>query len=278
MKNLKLNTRRGGLLAATSACIIMAGMLTGCQPKENVNGIITESVVVDIDTIVKACPVTSNYTVEYPTGGSQPLLDSIRVWINSQLGGTYTGDLSDAECTVNYYAQNICRQADEDFEGDESDEFGISYSDEAHIAREYESDNTVTFFLSNYIYTGGAHGQGVYVGNTFRKDNGASLTWNIFREDAKEELRQLIIGQLEEYFEVETTEELNENLLDTDVENLPIPATQPAFTEYGIQFVYQSYEIAPYSEGRPQGVIAYEDAMPYLTREAAALLPIAEKK
>ncbi|MDE7379142.1 MAG: DUF3298 and DUF4163 domain-containing protein [Paraprevotella sp.] len=269
MKNLKLNTQRGGLLTIASACIITAGMLTGCHQKDDVT---TKSVVVDIDTIVKACPVTSNYTVEYPTEGIQPLIDSIRVWINSQLGGTYTGNLSDAESIVNHYAQNICRQADEDFDGDEGDELGISYSDETHITREYETDNIVTFSLSNYIYTGGAHGQGVYVGNTFRKDNGASLTWNIFREDATEELQQLIIGQLLQFFEVKTTEELNERLLDTDVENIPLPTTPPAFTEHGIQFTYQSYEIAPYSEGRPQGVIAYKDAMPYLTQEASALL------
>lgn len=274
----KKNFRKGSLRMAASVCIAGMGLLAACQPdtKKEGDSLVTDSIVVDIDTLIHACSVTSSYSIDYPTGGPQPLLDSVRTWISRNCGDTYTGDLSDGEQVVNHYAQSICTMAGEDFAEDEGNEFEISYSDEAHITRGYETDKTVTFNFTNYVYTGGAHGNGAYVNNTFRKDNGASLTWDIFREDTKAELQELLLSHLKDYFEVETDDELNEQLLDTDVADLPLPYTQPAFTEKGIQFVYQSYEIAPYSAGKPEGVISYEEARPYLTKEATALLPTAK--
>ncbi|MCM1107797.1 MAG: DUF3298 and DUF4163 domain-containing protein [Clostridium sp.] len=256
------------------ACMLGASILTAChEAADDGNTVGTEVVSVNVDTLINACHVTSEYQIAYPTAGAQPLLDSIRTWMSNQFGGSYTGDFSDAQSIVNYYANAICRQAAEDFDGEEGLEYEINYSSVANLTKDYETDKTVTFTLSNYNYTGGAHGMGVFEARTFRKDTGAALTWDIIDPFSTDEVQRMIIDQLKTYFDVTTDDELNVMLLDTDVYNLLFPATPPAFREDGVYFIYQSYEIAPYSAGKPDGFIPYDKILPHLVPEAVAVLP-----
>ena len=58
-----------------------------------------------------------------------------------------------------------------------------------------------------------------------------------------------------------------------DVNNIPLPSAPPTFTRQGLSFVYQQYEIAPYAAGMINFNIPYKKILPFLTDDAAQLIP-----
>ena len=61
-------------------------------------------------------------------------------------------------------------------------------------------------------------------------------------------------------------------LLDVQVYNIPLPKNPPYFTQDGLTFVYQQYEIAPYAAGMPTFSIPYDVAKGLLLHAAADLI------
>jgi hypothetical protein len=51
-----------------------------------------------------------------------------------------------------------------------------------------------------------------------------------------------------------------------------MPQCPPIFTEEGILFLYNQYEIAPYALGLPQFVLTWEKVMPYLNVTAKRMI------
>ena len=70
-----------------------------------------------------------------------------------------------------------------------------------------------------------------------------------------------------------TEEELSEQLNGVDdINKIPLPQYAPYFSERGLEFIYQQYEIASYAVGMPSFCIPYDKVLPYLTKEAAELI------
>lgn len=179
---------------------------------------------------------------EYPTSGNAILLQNVREWINEELGGTYEGDLNDADAMFKYYSTNLGIGQDE-----EETQSTIS------IKKIYENEKIVTFQSEAYSYAGGAHGFGYEMGTTFRKSDG-----KIFTKDMVQKLYELqpyIKRGLKKYFGAVSDEELMENLqIDAslyNVNNLPIPEASPWITEKEVLFRYRSYEISYGAAGQP---------------------------
>ena len=73
---------------------------------------------------------------------------------------------------------------------------------------------------------------------------------------------------------VATDEQLKDMLISVDdINRIPLPSAPPTFSKKGLAFLYQQYEIAPYAAGMVNFDIPYDKIRPFLTPEAAALIP-----
>lgn len=201
-----------------------------------------------------------NYDVEILLAESQSnptLARAINEWVNEQLGGKYTGNLTDGEAMIQNYLKRWQKDEEQDIDNGE-----MNYDFE----KVYETDDIITLEMESYWYGGGAHGGATRVGATFRKSDGRKLDKSMLNNDSN--LNRLLVNGLMKAFEVKTRRDLAEQLmissLDdmTDVEEklalLPLPETQPWLTKKGLELVYQPYEIGPYAVGMPTVTIAFK--------------------
>lgn len=190
-------------------------------------------------------------------------------WIDEMLGGIYPGDQTDMQGLADYYGQYLLDTlyADSREIGDD-----VEMSYEVTTKKLYETDLFVTYTMAIYADLGGAHPSTLIKGATFRKRDGRRLGWDIISSQKSEAISELLKGQLKDYFEVETDNGLNEQLTLESPYQLPLPQNPPYFTENGMAFVYQQYEIAAYAAGLPSGTIGYEQAKPLMTSWAQRLL------
>lgn len=190
-------------------------------------------------------------------------------WLDELLGGYYTGDAGDLEALVEFYGNAYADTLRARFD----DIPGTPKEYEATVEKAYETDDFVTYTLSTYFGIGGAHPTSGEYGVTFRKSDGRRITWDIIRNDQLVAFNDLLREELEGYFDVKNSSQL-EKLLATDrVFDLPLPKTPPYFTEDGVAFVYQQYEIAAYAFGMPGNTIPYDRIEPLLTEWAKKILP-----
>lgn len=209
--------------------------------------------------------------VQYPTDTASSLAKNINKYINEELGGSYKGDLSDVQAMVSYYIEE-CLKPDED-EGEMPEDMPPG-EDKTEITKLAETDRFVTYEVSGYSYAGGAHGSAGYSGMTFRKSDGQRMGWNAFVKTNDANFKNLVKKGLKKYWEIKTDAELAEQLLDVEINSIPLPGAAPLFTEKGVKFAYGQYEIAPYAAGMPQFVVPYDKLAPYMTpvaRELAGL-------
>lgn len=213
---------------------------------------------------------------DYPMRGDGTLANAIREYVSETLGGTYNGNLENADSLLAYYGK---AQADSiaqwlDNRPDEGPEL-LCFFD---IKKAYENNSYVTLTTYNESYTGGAHGMHATSGVTFRKSDGRRFGYDMLRNTDSEGFRKLVKEGLREYFNsfgqpVKTDEQLKSMLLvDNDVNYLPLPASQPYLTADGVAFIYQPYEIAPYAAGEPRFTIPFNKMGDYLTETAKSML------
>lgn len=204
---------------------------------------------------------------DYPVDGPTLLLRNVREWISESLGGTYAGELTDTTALCTHYAEAYLKaqeQEDSDFRAyllEDSIECEQEY--EFHLA--WQNDSLVTFTLTTYQYSGGAHG-GAYVGGaTFRKSDGRRFGWDMLCQLPDNDV---IKQGLKQFFQISTDEDLEQNLMLSDyhsMEYLPKPQTTPWLEQDGVHLIYQQYEIACYAAGMPQFTIPMDKAKDMLT-------------
>lgn len=134
------------------------------------------------------------------------------------------------------------------------------------------SPGFVTMLYESYIYTGGAHGGSYCIGQTFSAIDGSMIDLDMFKDGSIDKILALIKkGLMSQYFEVDSDKEFYNQLL-IEGNKLPLPATSPYFTDNGVCFLYQQYEIAPYAAGMPKCVIPFEDLKPYFSDYARNII------
>lgn len=196
----------------------------------------------EVERFSQAVPGTTDchLTIDYPSNGNPQLVDSIRSWINKELGGSYTGDFSNGNALLSHYLPGC------NAEGEMTD---------SEIIKMYETDTYITFRHKSYSqYEGAIHGIGFEIGATFRKSDGLRLSHA--NSGGFNQYRTMVIEGLKKYFDVTNINALDEQLqIEEGVDNLPAPSWDPWLTPDGMVFSYGSYEIAPYSAGYPTAVI-----------------------
>ena len=211
--------------------------------------------------------------VQHPTDAADPLAKAVNAYINEALGGSYQGDLFDAKAMVSHYIAECLKKPDED-DGDIPADMPPG-EEKTEIGKLAETDAYITYEVSAYLFLGGAHGDNLYDGATFRKSDGRRMGWDAFVKTDEAGFKNLIKKGLKEYWEVKTDAELAENLMlenDGGVDAIPLPRAAPLFTKEGVRLTYASYEIAPYAAGMPQFVVPYAELEPYLTPEAREMV------
>lgn len=210
---------------------------------------------------------------DYPKGNNQVLVNAIAEYISEELGGTFNGDLNDAQAVVDYYGNEATKDI-VDYAKDFGTEDIPPLTSDVTFKKIYETDKFVTYTYEREEFMGGAHGSYTCIGTTFRKSDGRKFGIEMLRDIDSDGFHQIVKEGLKEYFATEdnpntTDEELKSYLItDHDVNYLPIPVNSPYLTEKGLTFAYQQYEIAPYAAGLPTFTVGYDKIKPYLTQTA----------
>lgn len=213
-------------------------------------------------------------SVEYPVKGETKLVDAIRTHIANHVElESDEVELSDGQGVIDYYGKNLMnemRSLASDYEGDD-------YVTEVYhnwtFTKLCETDEFVTFMGETELYEGGIHGVGYQAGITFFQKDGKQFTSDMLRNTDGSDFQKLLREGLRQYFEVETDEQLSEELITVeDVNHIPMPSADPYITKEGIQFIYQPYEISYYAAGLPTVTIPLGKMQPFLTKKAKELL------
>ena len=204
----------------------------------------------------------------YPSGTNTALVNATRTWIRDHITENKYPVGNGAEL-VEKVGQNVMNQ----FRSDIAD-FMCPMEYTAKFRVPYISDKVVTVDAWTYTYQGGAHGESVLGSQSFMAENGKALsTDGIFKKASRRSVVSLVKKALaRQYFQ---SASIREYVFDPAA--IGLPACPPVFTEKGIKFQYQPYEIAPYSSGAPECVIPYSQLRSFMTSEACSLIPASAK-
>jgi hypothetical protein len=255
-------------------------MLAGCKTKidtQALNALTSLSQITPADIKTRTITIADSVMqdnipgkftleVDFPESGNFFVINNVREWMSEQMGGTYEGSMENGAKMFDYYKTSVLQDFQQNVIPDMPKIKDISCYKDVKIAKICETDRYVTYLYTQEGYAGGAHGWFVSEGQTFRKSDGRRIDYDIFREEMKDELAELVKDNIfTQYFESDAKE--MENLLTMENNDFfPLPQAVPIFREDGVEFVYQQYEIACYAAGMPSCVITYDLIEPFLTQ------------
>lgn len=268
-----------------ASAIAAAAILSACSSKSTADTDKTASFATEptewADSITSgSSTAVVKIRAEYPIKGPAPLVEATRSWIAASLAcsdtlisGVHRHD-SNAKDLCAYVGSEILKESQADFKAQSPQETeGMEYEFLWNITAPIASDTCVTYVSEFYCYTGGAHGSTQVLQSTFDAQGTPLTLETMFTQDATEPLRRLVTANLaSQYFNEDDIQAMAQDLL-VPVDSLPLPSTPPAFFPDGIRFIYQQYEIAPYSAGIPTCTIPYSVLRSFLTPFATALIP-----
>lgn len=256
---------------AVVACVCCSvGMLVSCHKVGKTAAAVDTMKVDTLSFSREEANVSVKYSVDYPLTGGEPLLHAVREFISETLGDAYTGSLAAGDSLVGFYGQSSFDSLKKDAReyGGPSD---MPMVVQSSVRKVYDTDKVVTFLTESYTYLGGAHGGTAVSAASFRKSDGRRFGSDILKDRYSETFTEAVKDGLKRYFKVRSDADLEACLLDVKVYDIPLPQNPPYFTQDGLTFVYQQYEIAPYAAGMPTFSIPYDVARGFLLHAAADL-------
>ena len=167
--------------------------------------------------------------------------------------------------------REIGNQYYQDMENLEGDNQPSWYYYQLHKSNEilYEDENILSYSVDHATYTGGAHGSLQVLYYTIDLNSLTTITEeDIFTPNYHQFLTTKIIENLMKNYEVNTPEELiNEGFFDV---NDIAPNNNFWLNNEGVHYIYNQYEIAPYSMGPIEVTIPYEDIQSIIIPESIA--------
>ncbi len=233
-----------------------------------------------VDTI-QGRKITVKIRADYPTPITSKLSANIAAWVRGNLGNGVPVDTMDAQKVVDYFG-------DAKFDNYTNT---LTFLPNAYYNAECRMEsnrrNYVSFKFTLAECAGATHGVTSISGITLRKSDGVAFGWNMLKDTTAEDFHKMLREGVRSYFK-ETLGEYevsNENLCSllvydrekslvdyNPLHNFPIPKTQPYLSQSGMTFVYQPYEIAPYSLGTPTFTIPFSEIKCFMTAEALRLI------
>ena len=241
--------------------------------------------------------------VDWPVSGSPELTEAIRHYICTELAARpYQEEpakpqfTDNAKQVVSETVKDIYKSLSTSWKEARDEGYGgdMSYSYFQSVFLLESNERYVTYMTNSEGFMGGAHGFATSSGITFSTKTGRKISYHseydapketfvlkeqtLFKDTESAQFRKIIKEGVRSYFKeyenVVTDSQLKDMLLGIDnVNNIPLPSNAPFFTKDGLFFSYQQYEIAPYAAGMPSFSVKYDKIRPYLTDEAAELIP-----
>ncbi len=187
--------------------------------------------------------------------GEGGLLDKIRQWTAEQMYQSDIGDTSESSEELagewyndyNEYAEAI-------------DDYNISWTLERRVELVFDSPNLISLHFNEFSFTGGAHPVQIDHFRSFEKPHGDKihlddLTYNQAQFDRLTALAEEQFRFTYELLEGEDIEEAGYWFVDGEF-HLP---DNFAFTDFGLLFYYNVYEVAPYASGPISIELSYEE-------------------
>lgn len=270
------------LIAAIAAVTICSATLIAAEPDNT--SFLAKTITSERKVDVGSGYVSVKISGQYPQSGNAELLTAVRQWLADFLSHANQGEqpmfatppelLGNGRMLVRRCSNALIRTSEADMRGPDGEDWGCPYEFDIAFAPSYNSGRLLTYTFSEYMYLGGAHGSTLLMGQTFNAENGEMLTnENVFLPDKKADLLDLIRNALwEQYFEKKFPDESLELAVLIDPEVLDLPAGNPQFGKSGITFVYQQYEIAPYSFGLPSCTIPYSELRNFFSPQTLKLI------
>jgi hypothetical protein len=241
-------------------------------------------------------------SAEWPTGGNEKLVAAIRQHIWKELDAATVSEQKQMGVKYSDDGKEVVKSAvtkhydelSDMWKGMRADglPWDMAFYFYARIWKTSEGKGYVTYTTNTEGFTGGAHGYATSTAVTFSKSSGEKIGYDnvydqkrekfvthnqtLFKDTTSPKLYQLIKESLrkcmaEENGKLPSDAELNDMLQVDDINRVPLPQFAPCFTDKGLCFTYQQYEIACYAVGIISFDIPYDEIRPYLTPQAAAL-------
>ena len=175
--------------------------------------------------------------------------------VEGQLPGNAVPDKAAFTAAIAQFAQTKLKSVQETFGDKEVD--SLAYSHEVVLEPQYlgHYKNIEQFGLSTYQYAGGAHGVSGQHYYLFNEQNARLTLADILESGQEEALKTLLHKQFGDYLAAQGLERDAE-----DEKTFPFMVSKDfLFTQEGLSFQYQPYEIAAYAVGMPELTVAYKD-------------------
>ena len=133
----------------------------------------------------------------------------------------------------------------------------------------FEDENILSYSVEHYYYEGGAHGSLSAIYYTIDLNNLTTITEeNIFKPNFHHLLTERIVENLMKKYDVTTPEDLlNEGFFDI---NDIAPNNNFWLNNQGVHYIFNQYEIAPYSMGPIEVTIPYQEIQSIIIPESIA--------
>ncbi len=255
-------------------------MLFSCQPKVAKNpfgNMAFDSIqinrtdhLVATDTASPACNLIINYVYPIQCDSTSVKDNVLQAIANACFGREYKN--KPATEAVESYQEKYVEDYRNDLmasyleskkEDDESQEQWYSYYEQIEARPLLDNPNYLIYEIKTSEYRGGAHGMYATHYLNFDPKTGHVLTLNdLFYNGFEPTVNKLLLNKLMKMYECKTLDELEEAglLMGTDI----YPSANFCLKNDHILFLYNVYEIAPYSMGEIEISISYDDLKDWL--------------
>jgi|SRR5690554_4632336 len=242
--------------------IILFGLLiASCNQNENIAFNVENLTENDLEICADIqCPeITINYVkVRGNDGIAKKINEKIDYFIISSI--EFGEDAQIIAKTITEAATDFAKSYHTD--KNEFPDMVAPYVAEVSVKELYRSDDHISLELSQYLFTGGAHGYGSTSFLNVDPETGEELGFNELFIDHKAFLA-FAEGKFREQQKISPQQSINDHgfWFENDIFYLP---NSFGFTADSIIFIYNQYDIASYADGPIELKISRKEAAPYL--------------
>ncbi len=195
----------------------------------------------------------------------------------------YKGSVLDGQKMIDYYGKGSVKFMKETMkdlrETMDEDDYRVNLCCSVSVRKAVETPTYITYYLNTYTEMGGPHGSYTWYAVNISKLTNKPIEKAIDSSKTKA-IQSLLVKGIEQYFNEDGEGDFKISDLYTyldpteekPVKQIPLPALTPYIEKDSLCFVYQQYEIAPYSAGLVSFNIALKDIKPYLRKEVLDLI------
>ncbi|MAY22694.1 MAG: hypothetical protein CMC74_07940 [Flavobacteriaceae bacterium] len=143
-------------------------------------------------------------------------------------------------------------------------EFDMAYEANVSVRESFKNDRFLSLEMRSYLFTGGAHGYGSVLFRNFDLETGALVdTQSLFND--WEAFQKLAEKAFREQHEVPSKGSINATGFWFEKDRFYVPELL-GFTENGLIFIYNQYDIASYAAGQITVEIPWKEIQPLLNK------------